>query len=152
MRTHFVVPALATALIAVPLTLGLPAASAGVLTAVPAAAPSSAKSKVAAKSKAKAPVKGKSAVRTKPTPKPPVEPKPAPAPFTVVGPVTAVDPAGSVTVAGLGGHKDLRSTPVTVLVTATTKVHLNAAPSSLSEVRVGFRVTVVGTRTGTTLT
>jgi len=65
--------------------------------------------------------------------------------FTANGKVTAVD-ADSFTMHVKGGSKDLHGTDVTVTVTDTTKMRRNGAKAQVSDLQVGDRVNVVGSR------
>jgi hypothetical protein len=65
--------------------------------------------------------------------------------FTANGKVTAVD-AGGFTMHVKGGSKALHGTDATVTVTDTTKVRRNGAKASVSDLQVGDRVTVNGSR------
>jgi hypothetical protein len=83
----------------------------------------------------------------------PVKPTAATVPFTVVGTVLAVDVAArTVTVAGTGGMRALRGTPVTIAVAAAAKIVVAGADASLASVKVGKRATVVGVRSGVAYT
>lgn len=68
--------------------------------------------------------------------------------FVNAGTVTAVDAtAGTLTFTVQGGRdKALRGKPLTVLVTATTKIHRNDADAKLTDVVVGDHVNVKGTK------
>lgn len=126
------------------LVLSALAAAAVAFAAVPAvqaaAAPGS-----PGKAKAAAAKSGKSAVK---------KAKPAkPAPFSVNGTVTAVDAtARTVTLAATGGMKDLRNTSVTITIAADAKIVVDDVRAPLAEVTAGDRATIVGLRTGGTLT
>ena len=65
--------------------------------------------------------------------------------FTANGKVTAVD-ADSFTFHAKGGSKDLHGTDVTVSVTDNTKMRRNGAKAAVSDLQVGDRVNVVGSR------
>jgi hypothetical protein len=65
--------------------------------------------------------------------------------FTANGKVTAVD-GDSFTFHAKGGSKDLHGTDVTVTVTDTTKMRRNGAKAQVSDLQVGDRVNVNGSR------
>ena len=76
-----------------------------------------------------------------------------PVPFTAVGTLTAVDAsAGTVTVSVRSGTRSLRGQTVTVTVAARARVRLGETATTLAALPTGGTVTVVGTRTGGTLT
>lgn len=68
--------------------------------------------------------------------------------FVRAGTVSAVDAtAGTITFIVHGGRdKMMRDKPLTVLVTTTTKIRRNGVDAKLSEVLVGDRVKVKGTK------
>ena len=74
--------------------------------------------------------------------------------FVNAGTVTAVNAAaGTITFTVQGGRdKALRGKPLTVLVTATTKIHRGEAVATLASVLVGDHVNVKGTKAGTVYT
>lgn len=74
--------------------------------------------------------------------------------FVSAGTVTAVNvAAGTITFTVQGGRdKALRGKPLTVLVTATTKIHRGEAVATLATVLVGDHVNVKGTKAGTVYT
>ena len=67
--------------------------------------------------------------------------------FTANGKVTAVD-GDSFTFHAKGGSKALHGTDVTVSVTDTTKMRRNGAKALVSDLQVGDRVNVNGSRAG----
>ena len=78
--------------------------------------------------------------------------KPAKAQFVHAGTVTAVSPT-SVTFTVHGGRdKALRGKPLTVVVTATTKVTRGDAAATIASVVVGDHVNVKGTKAGAVYT
>lgn len=74
--------------------------------------------------------------------------------FVNAGTVTAVNAAaGTITFTVQGGRdKALRGNPLTVLVTATTKIHRGEAVATLASVLVGDHVNVKGTKAGAVYT
>jgi hypothetical protein len=95
----------------------------------------------------------KSATAQKSGPKPGKTKKPVRTPFTASGKVTAVNAAaGTVTVLATGGTKDVRKHTVTITVTSAARFKINSRAGTLAAVTVGARITVTGTRSGTTYT
>jgi hypothetical protein len=89
----------------------------------------------------------------KASPKPSKTKKPVRTPFTASGKVTAVDAAaGTVTVLATGGTKDVRKHTVTITVTSAARFKINSRTGTLAAVSVGAKITVTGTRSGSTYT
>jgi hypothetical protein len=76
-----------------------------------------------------------------------------PMPFTAVGTVTGLDTtADTITVAVRSGTRGLRGTTITATVTSSARILANDTAITLAQVAVGNRVTLGGTRSGTTFT
>jgi hypothetical protein len=73
--------------------------------------------------------------------------------FAANGSVAAVSAAdASVTVAVKSGTKDVKGQSITIGVASTTRIVVNGARKTLSDLAAGYRITVTGTHTGSLYT
>src|SRR3954454_3950658 len=79
--------------------------------------------------------------------------KPVRLAFAADGSVTAVNATNaSVTVAVKSGTKDVKAQTITVSVPSATRIVVNDSRKTLSDLAVGYRMTVTGTHTGSLYT